>query len=138
VAAAAQEKAGVVGAVVRHLEGCGLESPHLEGMLLIYRMMVVFYSPRDVVAAEHAVEHLGGAVDADVRTLAHQGVDEAHVVGVVVRKEYAAYRRHRYAVAAQLPLHGVGGHAGVDEYAVVAVADIGAVARRAGTERYET
>ena len=62
---------------------------------------------------------------------AHYGVAEAHVVGVVVRDEYAAYGAYVYAVAGQLGLDEVVVNAGINEQAALGCAYVGAVAAAA-------
>lgn len=60
------EVAGIVGAVVHHLEGRKLEIADFERELLVDRGVVILDSARYVVAAEDSVKGLGGTVDAQV------------------------------------------------------------------------
>ena len=63
VSAALDIKSHVVGAVVAHIKGRYRHSGQLERKFLVDRRMIVFYAAGNVVAAQQAVECLGGAVN---------------------------------------------------------------------------
>lgn len=126
--AVGDEEAGIVGAVVHHLEGGHLEVAYAEWEFLVDGRVIVFDAARDVVAAEYAVEGLWSAVDAQVAVAPEQRVDVAYVVAVVMGEAYSGHTVHRDAVAAQAFDHLGHFHSGVDEEASAAVAYVGAVA----------
>ncbi len=126
--AVGDEEAGIVGAVVHHLEGGHLEVAYAEWEFLVDWRVIVFDAARDVVAAEYAVEGLGRAVDAQVAVAPEQRVDVAYVVAVVMGEAYSGHTVHRDAVAAQAFDHLGHFHTGVDEEASAAVAYVGAIA----------
>lgn len=122
------EKSGVVGAVVHDLEGGDFKVADAEGEFLVDGRVVVLDPSRHVVAAEDAVEGLGGAEDAQMAVAAQQGVDVADVVAVVVGQADSGHSVHRDTVAAESVDNPRHFHSGVDQEATLAVADIGAVA----------
>lgn len=130
-------ESGVVGAVVHDVEGCHFEVADAEGELLVDWRVVVLDAARDVVAAQDAVEGLGGAEDAQMAVAAQQGIDVADVVAVVVGETDSGHAVHRDAVAAQTLGHAGHLDSGVDQEASLTVADIGAVARTAASEAHE-
>ena len=70
-AAAGDEIARVVRAVVTHLEGGKLETGHSEWEFLEDGTMEILDTPRDAVAAEHPRECLGGACPRICRQTSH-------------------------------------------------------------------
>lgn len=89
------------------------------------------------MAAQDAVEGTGRAVNAYVAVFPHNGVDEAHMVGMVVGEHYSFDGVHGDSVAPEF-LHD-GGHVNPRVYQKpgVTVAYIGAVAGASAAERYE-
>ena len=119
VVTACDEEAGVVAAVVAHFEGRYLEVADLEGKFLVDGTVVVLDPARYAVAAQEALENARGAVHADVLVFAHERVDIAHVVAVVVCEADSFHVVHGEAVFFQGRLHFVGFNSRVDQYAAL-------------------
>lgn len=131
-------EADIVSAVVRDFEGCDGEPGDVEGKFFVDRDVVVFDAARDAVAAQEAVECLGGAVEAHVAMIAQERVGIFDVVAVIVGQDYAFDGRAVDAVMEELVGYIFAVDTGIDEDAALICADISTVSAAAAAERDET
>ena len=92
------EVSAVVGAVVAHVKGGDFKVAYIEGKFFVDWVVIVLQPARHTVATHDAVESLWGTVYGYAGFLTRYGVDESHVVAVVVGQAYTLYLIEAQAV----------------------------------------
>ena len=90
--------------------------------------MVVFYAFGYAVAAQNAVEHPVGAIEAKVLVGAQKGVDETHMIGIIVDQKHPGHPLHVNAIPFKRGFDDISLYAGIDYDTSPGSADIAAVA----------